>query len=97
MLDAYKCQSCGEVVERPRNCPSCGENAMRPTRVPESELSSADDATDANGGESTDGGEAPADDHTGTSEGTATDGRPERRGRTDADSGGLRSWLRSLF
>lgn len=87
MVDAYKCQNCGEIVERPQNCPSCGENAMRPTRVPESELDAGDEQTRASDGDAT------ADDEPGN--GVTEDGAEDRRETTDG--GGLLAWLKSLF
>ncbi|MBX0287344.1 hypothetical protein [Haloarcula salinisoli] len=89
MVDAYKCQNCGDVVESLGSCPSCGENEMRPTRVPESELGTDDEAATSNAAESA--GTPTAD------TGTTADNRTERNGRTASDSGGLLAWLKSLF
>jgi len=83
MVDAYKCQNCGTVVERPQNCPECGENSMQPTRVPESELHE----DDANGTEATD-----------TENRTESADDPAESGQSTAESSdGLFAWLKSLF
>lgn len=98
MAEAYKCQTCGTVVERPQRCPDCGEQTMRPVNVPATELDgdeqAAEDATDAESepGESASGEEW--DTRTGAPEDSPQ--QPERT-QSQRDSGGLLAWLRSLF
>ncbi|PSP60481.1 hypothetical protein BRC76_08145 [Halobacteriales archaeon QH_8_67_36] len=107
MVDAYKCQSCGTVVERPQSCPSCGEKGMRPTRVSESTLDedderagngpTNDEPTTSNEPEEAAATDSRPGDHSETGQSQADEsGRSHRRERT-ASSGGLLAWLKSLF
>jgi len=94
MVDAYKCQSCGTVVERPQSCPSCGENGMQPTRVPESALDESDETA------ADDGTAAVSPNGTGdTDTGETEHGGSQRRGetRSEARNTGLLAWLKSLL
>jgi len=107
MVDAYKCQSCGTVVERAQSCPSCGEKGMRPTRVPGSALDGDDEGagdeptndepTTPNESEEAAAADSRPGDHSETGQRQADEsGRSHRRERT-ASSGGLLAWLKSLF
>jgi len=102
MADAYKCQDCGTVVERPQRCPDCGEQAMRPVRVPDSELEDAgqtqpsadEESPAADASDVSSAGEWDTRRTTDTESVERTKGTPDR---SRTDSGGLLAWLKSLF
>lgn len=107
MVDAYKCQNCGDVVESLGSCPSCGENEMQPTRVPESELETEDDEAPASSADESTEPDTPdtgttadsqqAETEAGTTAESQRRDRTRSDGRTGSDNGGLLAWLKSLF